>query len=135
MQKNLPTRRVWAVMDMWASNVVYFLGTLLVLCAIEYNKGAFEKDPYQTYTFCLFQLPFHALVVYVATCMMHIGYHLAILGKFILEYPSIDSNLFFFVTIEDCTEASKELIGQIDLAKRELAKKNKFFVKEFDIKA
>ena len=85
MQKNLPTRRVWAVMDLWASTIVYYLAILLILGAIEYSKGAFEKDAYQTYTFCFMQLPLQALVIYAATCMMHIGYHLVVLGK--SKYP------------------------------------------------
>ena len=45
--------------------------------------------------------------------MMSIGYHL--------------------VVLEDCDDASKELNMQIKLAKSELAKKNPFFKKEFNM--
>ena len=79
--KSLPTRRVWDVMDQAAQSLVYWLGLLLVVSAIEYSKGSFTVDPFQTYSFVILQAPLHALVVYASMCMMHIGYHLAILGK------------------------------------------------------
>ena len=79
--KILPTRRVYDVMDQAGQSIVYWLGLLLVVCAIEYSKGSFSVDPFQTYTFVILQAPLHALVIYASMCMMHIGYHLAILGK------------------------------------------------------
>ena len=52
-----PTRRVWAVMDQMQSHLVYWLSALLLCGAIEWMKGSFEKDPFQTYTFVVLQAP------------------------------------------------------------------------------
>ena len=79
--QNVPTRRVWTVIDQTAQAIVAWLTFLLVCGGYEWSSGAFTKDPFQTYTFVLFQLPFHALVVYASLCMMTIGYHLVVLGK------------------------------------------------------
>ena len=59
--------------------------------------------------------------------MMTIGYHLVVLGKCFFRIANW--NLW----AEDCTEASRELNGQIKLAKSELARKNAFFKKEFKL--
>ena len=76
-------------MDKFASTLIYWLSALLVIAFVEWKNGSFEVDAYQTYTFVVFQAPLHYLVVYASICMMHIGYHLAIL--------------------EDCNDASNEL--------------------------
>ena len=78
---NLPTRRVWDVIDKASTNLVYWLVAMLGAGIAEWMSGAFAQDPFQTYSFVILQLPFQFLVVYAGTCMMHIGYHLAILGK------------------------------------------------------
>ena len=109
-----PTRRVWQVLDFTGNMIIYWLVCVLACAAFESCSGAFSVDPYQTYTFVAIQLPFMALVLYCSQCIWNIGYHLAVL--------------------EDCTEASAELNMQIKLAKTELQRKNKFFVKEFSTK-
>ena len=76
-----PSRRIWDVMDRTGTNIVNWLALLLVVSTIEYFRGAFEEDPYQTYTFVVLQAPFHGLVIYASVCMMHIGFHLAVLCK------------------------------------------------------
>ena len=82
MQKSTtPTRRIWDVMDQAGSSLVYWLGLLLVVSAFEYLTGAFQSDPFQTYSFVVLQAPFQGLVVYASLCMMTIGYHLVVLGK------------------------------------------------------
>ena len=45
------TRRLWEVMDRAVSSLVYWLVALLVASGFEWLTGAFEKDPYQTYSF------------------------------------------------------------------------------------
>ena len=84
-----PTRRVWEVMDWTGSMIIYWLACVLVCAAIEGMTGAFNIDPYQTYTFVAVQVPFMALVLYASQCIFNIGYHLSVL--------------------EDSTEASAEL--------------------------
>ena len=113
MPNNLPVRRVWDVIDKVSTNLTYWLTILIAASIFEWSSGAFKADPFQTYSFFLLQLPFQALVIYASTCMMSIGYHL--------------------VVLEDCDDASKELNMQIKLAKSELAKKNPFFKKEFNM--
>ena len=89
MPSNLPTRRIWDVIDKVSSNLVYWLFAMLAAGIFEWRSGAFKEDPFQTYSFVLLQLPFHALVVYASTCMMHIGYHLVVLGKSPHNHQSI----------------------------------------------
>ena len=81
MPTNVPTRRVWDVMDRVQSNLTLWLFAILAAGIFEWTTGAFKEDPFQTYTFVILQFPFQALVIYASTCMMHIGYHLVVLGK------------------------------------------------------
>ena len=72
-------RRLWHVMDQAGTYLVNWLATLLIVSILEWCLGSFTSDPFQTYSFVILQLPFHALVIYASTCMMNIGYHLIIL--------------------------------------------------------
>ena len=51
-------RRVWDVIDKVSSNLVYWLTVLIAASIFEWRSGAFGADPFQTYSFFIFQLPF-----------------------------------------------------------------------------
>ena len=58
MPSNLPTRRVWDVMDKVQSNLVLYLFAMIAAGIYEWHTGAFKEDPFQTYSFFILQLPF-----------------------------------------------------------------------------
>ena len=71
-----------------------------------YDKKAFsalKRDKINSNVFFLICLPLHALVLFGCYTLCSIGWHLMVL--------------------EDCTEAHKELVGQIEQAKADLKKK------------
>ena len=43
---NLPTRRVWDVMDQVQSNLVFWLMAVICMGLKEWNNGAFNEDPF-----------------------------------------------------------------------------------------
>ena len=53
MPNNLPTRRVWDVIDKVSTNLVYYLLAMLATGIYEWTSGAFKQDPFQTYSFVI----------------------------------------------------------------------------------
>lgn len=81
--------------------LVVWMAALVLTALLEWYW--IGSDVFNTHFFVVAQAPLYALVLFGAYAMFSIGYHLW--------------------TLEDCTEADKELKAQVETAKKELRSK------------
>ena len=110
-------RRLYSVLANAAISLILWLATLLVLSVTEMRSEAFKANPLNSYTFFVFQMPLYCLVLYGSYSLCDIGYHLIVLGKFFLRFFAK------LMCVDDCHEAHRELLKEIEMAKADLTKK------------
>ena len=79
-------RRIYEVMGKFTKSLIAWLLVLLALSVTEMQTEKFGQNPWQSYTFVVFQLPLHMLVLFGCYSLCAIGYHLITLGKFCLSF-------------------------------------------------
>ena len=80
---------------------MFWLATLIACSLLEHK--AIKTDFWNTYFFITLQMPLYALVMFGSYALCSIGWHLMVL--------------------EDCTDAHRELVAEVALAKSELKRK------------
>ncbi|CDW72564.1 dolichol-phosphate mannosyltransferase subunit 3 [Stylonychia lemnae] len=96
-------RRLHEVMSRSTASFLVWMSVLTALIFCDCTRKELQKDPYHSYFFLVLQLPLYGLVLFGSYALTQIGWHL--------------------VTLSDCNDAHKELVGQIELAKADLSKK------------
>eukprot|EP00347_Sterkiella_histriomuscorum_P011786 403371101 len=96
-------RRLHQVLSNSTGLFLFWFSTLTVLLFCDCTRMELMADPFHSYFFFVLQLPLFGLVLFGSYALICIGWHM--------------------LTLSDCTEAHKELVGQIDLARADLRKK------------